>query len=1148
MPQVAAIAVAAVTAVTNAVIAAGPLAVAAFNTVNVIGAVAAGAVLTNALLQPSVASAGSATTFSSDPTAGIRGVMGRMAIGGNKIFERSWGKSNVYKTSVVLLSLGPILSIDSFSADKRFTTFNPTTGEASSPFNGKMWQTRSLGLPGTPALQPPSGVFNGSPPLTAWTSQHKTTGHVTAMWTLSLAEDERKRDQYPNGDPDPLWIGRWMKVWDPRQDSTYPGGSGAQRRDQWNTWGWTANPYLHALAWVRGHAKLNADGTVDRSLRLAGVGAPDAAIDISAFVEGANVCDANAWTAAGEWSTTDDKWQVLAAMLQAGGGVPLNRGAQISCMVNTPRVSIYSYSKADLVGDARLNVLTGRRDRKNTIVPRYRSEAHEWEYVAAAEVTSEVYRAEDGGEPRSTEIQYTYVTSPKQAAELAAYGVANSREWSGSLPSKPYLLGLRAGDAFTATVDDLGLSAQKFVVTRRAFEPQTGTVTLEVATETDGKHAWALGQTENPPPSASLTPLDPTYVEPPSESDWEIVVRPPAPDGSQLPGFDLSGVVGNPTADSILVEWALSTDGPWTQAYSGPSDATTIPIVGVDAGQTYFVAVTYYRGNNPSERRIFGPYMAPGLVAGDVNPDAPGLDTIKADVEAAFGDIFDVSDDLAEARALVDAQGTEIAAARNGEANLSARIAQVVQAQEDGDEASATAITNLNARTDGAEADIIDLELAQANETSARVASYNELIARSAHRPNLIDNPSGDADFRSWIKEGGPNSFVLNDTLAGRIFVVTDYMVSRVYPAAAGDQHSLSYNASPVGGGGVRLQYLTPGGAVEGVNAPNTLGPIDERRRSSAPSTAPAGTTGFRLVVAPPTGGSLPVWAIKVNFGAVATDFSDDYSATVLEASVTEQSLAIIDLEELQALASYQLIASATGGKPARLALVSSTAGSFIALDAPYIFWGDNTVFDDATDTLQTTVGANRRVLAFGAPFGASGDLLEWWGPSATALSAMTTANGLNGRMTTAPYVFDNVNASTAARKDTRSIVKTIGRSQASTSFDLDAITPGSSGGRWFITLNGLSRSSQDGSVSQIATGTLTLFRVIGGVETQVGDAVDLSTDQSLSVSIDFSGLNGKVANASASATTWRVKIVGGGGSSASVGTFRGSLTVEWFA
>lgn len=147
--------------------------------------------------------------------------------------------------------------------------------------------------------------------------------------------------------------------------------------------------------------------------------------------------------------------------------------------------------------------------------------------------------------------------------------------------------------------------------------------------------------------------------------------------------------------------------------------------------------------------------------------------------------------------------------------------------------------------------------------------------------------------------------------------------------------------------------HAYPGGLVEGAYVASGPGGIDERRRSTTPPLAPAGTTGFRLVVAAPSGGVLPVWGIKVNFGAVATDFSDDYSATVLEASVTQQSLAIVDLENQQAIASWRIKSEASGSKPAIIEAVSALGGSFIALSAEQIYFGANTVFDDPTDTWQ---------------------------------------------------------------------------------------------------------------------------------------------------------------------------------------------------
>ncbi|QYC11026.1 hypothetical protein [Brevundimonas nasdae] len=187
--------------------------------------------------------------------------------------------------------------------------------------------------------------------------------------------------------------------------------------------------------------------------------------------------------------------------------------------------------------------------------------------------------------------------------------------------------------------------------------------------------------------------------------------------------------------------------------------------------------------------------------------------------------------------------------------------------------------------------------------------------------------------------------------------------------------------------GYVRLtseNFVTPTGTVRGVVN------IDY----SGASFSPGGYAGWRR--------------LKLEPGPVCTTWSDDASTRALSASVTEQSLAIIDLENQQAIAAWRVKAEAAGGRPAIIEAVSSTLGGYIAFGAEQIYFGDNTVFDDATDTLQTVVGDHVRVLGLGAAFGAANNLLEWWGPASIALGAMTTSNGLQGRMSNAPYVFDN--------------------------------------------------------------------------------------------------------------------------------------------
>ncbi len=1055
-----------------------------------------------ALMRPNIPSSGTSLDFKPDPKAPVRGAMGYTALGGNKVFQATWGYRKVAMSLGVALSLGPIDQVPRFEADGATVSFTGPQNEATGFYAADMWQRTTLGLPGDAALLPPTGLKYGNPGLTGWGTQHAAPQVSFSFWTMVLAKNPEDRDVFTNGVPDPRWIGRWMKVWQPRYDSTYPGGNGPQRRDDWRTWGWSENPYDHALAWVRGHYKLNLDGTIDRTKRIAGIGAPDSAIDIPAFVEGANIADANCWTISGEWSTADGKFQTLLAMLQAGGGEPISRGAQISVMVNAPRVATYTYTRDDLIGQAEIRPLTPRRERKNTIIPRYKSEANGWQYVPAGEVTSSLYRDEDRGEPRSLEIEYTHVRSAKQAGQLAAYDLANLREGlTATLPSKVHLMHVHPGACIKVDVPELALANQKFIVRRATTNHQSASVTLELRSESDAKHAWALGQAAQPAPSPSLSAVDPKYVPPPAPEDWTVVPKPPGGGGVSQPIVVIELPIETTDIVAVIIKHGPSASGPWTDGYEGsPRTDGRYEVAGLTPGQTYCFSLQYVAKNGArSEPDIKCGIVAGELTAGNVIPTAPTIVGLQGQINAAFGDIFNVSELLADARIELDAQGAEIAAARGGQATLNARISQVNQARIDGDEANAIAIKGVAARTAHTEADIIDLENALANETMARAEAVGQLTARQALNPNLT--PNGNFEAGSSAGWGLPAGFgagyssfnggwiAYGELTSGTVRNVQAPLTSVSSDVAAIQSSQIAYRMASNAYVAACVMFFDAGYGYIGQTPWEPLAPTTDWMVWKAEGyTKPAAAAWSRIVVT--TGGTegfINLRQAKTEAGSVCTIYSSDASVSSLSATVTEQSLAIVDLENQQALAAWHVVAEASGGKPARIGIASSALGTYVALDAPYIFWGDNTVFEDATDTLQTTVGENRKVLAFGAPFGASGNLLEWWGPATTALGTMTTGNGLNGRMTTEPYVFDNVIGG-GKTGGARSFSSGPGGSSA------QSTVPGVLAGSMLEATGAINGGSLDADAPLF--GTISLYEESGGVQTLVySEPVTVTSD-----------------------------------------------------
>ncbi len=970
-----------------------------------------------------------AIEFSYEPNAPLAFPFGRVGVGGSLRYRVGYGPTNRWQSVVATVGAsGPVKGLVNASFDDEITFFDANNRATNGSHRGEMWFSFLPGAQPSPALTAPTGPNADGGPAGLWSPAHKLSGRPCFMWT---GKENSKKSEYRGGLPKPVLTIDGLYGYDPLLDSTR-GGTGNCRIDNPTTWPWLNEGARAALNWAigrwEGRAASGRYGVPYQTWAVGGIAAPIQTIDVQAFAHAARIADANNWKVAAVPRSDEDKVDVLNDLLKASGAVRSRRCGMISCVsFGAPTPSVLTATEADTIAAPQVSLAPSRLDRRNTGIPSFLSAQHRWELTPIAAVTDQDWFEEDGG--RHTEgYSYRYVPAAKQAAQLCYLDMATEREKvEAEVNFKAWMMALEPGVAFDWAAREYGLDGTKVRVWKRTWSPRSCSVKIKFREETDAKYAKAFAQTGEAPP-AFAPPLPPVVSVPVNRPIWTSDPYPVTGSPGTIKVAPHEAMM--PWGEIVSIAGAIISGLDGTKIYGvfwRPADSD---------GQGGGVEVEAYPASShmadgswiflgwqaPANERGEFPQLpvappghggigdAPGLpIAGDVIPTAPTIVGLQGQINAAFGDIFDVSELLADARTELDAQGAEIAAARGGQATLSARISQVNQARIDGDEANAIAISGVAARTAHTEADIIDLENALANETMARAEAVAQLTARSTHKPNLIDNPSGAGAFRGWSKEGSPASYVDDDRLAGRIFVVYGYMVSQVYPAAPGDQHSLGFMASPVGDGGhVRLQYVTPGGLVEGVYVGAGGGAIDERRRSSAPSTAPAGTTGFRLVVAAPAGGLLPVWGIKVNFGSVAADFSDDYSATVLAATVTEQSLAIVDLENQQSLASFRKIAEASGAAPAYYEFVSSTSGGYAAIAAPVVALLNTVPGGDPLVAMEAENGRVRfsepasvikdgRRATIGPGFGVAGDLLLWSGPTTVGYGSETVDNGILG-------------------------------------------------------------------------------------------------------------------------------------------------------
>jgi hypothetical protein len=547
------------------------------------------------LVTPHPSSGGQQEKWKADQYAGLPYAMGRTLVGGNIVYKRAHGSGNIFCTTVTALSLGPINQLEASFLEKNLTTYNATNYYANGQYASWIWQSSQLGAsPESNALPVPVDT----PPN--WDSSCKLSGLAAVLNTFKYDKDGKKLTTIPT----PSWIVQGVKVYDPRLDSTYSGGSGSCRALNESTYVYSENPALHALTWCLGRFQ--------NGVRVAGCGHPVSAIDVPAFVEAANLCDARGWKLGGVvYTRPDTAWNSLQAMLQAAGSKPLFYRGQITCINSAPRVSLATITNSDIIGDCTFTATPARRDRINAIIPQYRSEANDWALVSASAVSVPAFQTMDGDE-RTKEISYPLVQDATQASQLAMYDIYNSREAGpGTVQLKPVWLNYRVGDCVTFA-PETGYSI-KTEIMGRALDASAGTVTFQLKGETDAKHTVGLSTTGTAAPIAVFH-YDNT-VAAPSAGDWTVTGTAVTAAGTSIPALHLTGGCPNPAVTSIIFEYQLTTDTNWTAAGTEIPSTTDKVITGVASGGTYYVRVTYKSQAVSSTGTVYGPITAGSLTS-----------------------------------------------------------------------------------------------------------------------------------------------------------------------------------------------------------------------------------------------------------------------------------------------------------------------------------------------------------------------------------------------------------------------------------------------------------------------------------------------------------------------------------------------------
>jgi len=921
------------------------------------GLMAAGSMLD----KPKSTASGSPSDWTSNPDQGIPFLFGRMGVAGKIVHRDEYGQDNRLQGIVSVYSgAGPVKSFQGFTADELPVSFVSNGGTAVGKYNRQMWRSWRMGAQPDTALSLPTGLDGGAV-MPMWGAAYKLSGKACDLLTL---QQDSKFSVYPSGEPKPMQVLEGVYGYDPRYDDSYPGGAGPCRYGVRSTYRYIDNAIIAALNW--------ALGMVENGQVVGGIGASLQGVDLPAFVEAANIADANAWTVAAWPDTSEDASVVLDELLEAGGAKRSRVAGKISCVSRgAPRPSIVTITRRDTAGAIELDTGASRFNRLNTITPVIMSEAHKWEHAPMNPVSFAPLVAEDGGK-RSDQIKYRFVPKVKQGAELAAYDILDAREpFAGTIPLLPHLRRLKPGDCFDIDEPGFMLDGVKMLVLGRSYDPKAGEVRIAFRSETDSKHPLALGKTTTMPDYPGLTAPDPTEISPPQPGDWTIIPRPPAPGGGQLPVIDLSGIVSNATADAMLINWREVAAGEdpdaqppfmdeqgellpgWVDAGVWPPTTRTLSIQGPQPGAQIWIAIRYKRGNNVSAPELAGPITVGDLIAGGLAPDAAeelleeARTAVQEQIDAATETLRQGQLQLEQAQAALDALVTQSNAAFDGRlAALDSGLDGVQQGQAslqtliDGKASQEDLNFVINRQGDQEAiigtltATINDLPNQYVSATSydtlsAEVAGarggYANLSGRfSAQQQALVDGLAGKvavSDFSSL------NSRVTSaeGTIAGHAGRLTSVEADVAGRVKTSDFNSLSGTVSTlsgtVGGHSSRLSQVEAD--VQGKASAQTVSDLaayaSTRSRTFFQSTAPVSTPNSPLHVADfwvHTGDQRKLYA----WDGTAWVFADDQSMRgAISALITRTERVEADVEGKASAETVEQLSLSVGGFDSRI-------------------------------------------------------------------------------------------------------------------------------------------------------------------------------------------------------------------------------------
>lgn len=311
-------------------------------------------------------------------------------------------------------------------------------------------------------------------------------------------------------------VGKGMRVYDPRLDTTV-GGSGSHRADDQTTWEYShsgsdigRNPALQQLTWLLGW-KINSKLAVGR-------GVPPERIDMDSFIAAANLCEEGVSLSAGGtepryrfdgvFAEDEDGGAILTTFNASMAGILRDNGGKLALFVLHDDLSspVMSLTEADVIGPFDWQQTPPLDQRRNVVRGKYTDPSNNSLYQLV-DYPSASLTAPDGID-RILTYDLPGVQSVTQAQRLAKQALQRN-QYGGvfTCPLNAKAWGLLLGDVVEWDLSSLGWSGKLMRLVERTIRSD-GVSDCVFAEENSAIYAWSTGDEQTPVTAASPTSYD----------------------------------------------------------------------------------------------------------------------------------------------------------------------------------------------------------------------------------------------------------------------------------------------------------------------------------------------------------------------------------------------------------------------------------------------------------------------------------------------------------------------------------------------------------------------------------------------------------------------------------------------------------------